>query len=483
MLERSSLEYAARSCGGQLKGAVVETLIHGVSSDSRRIRPGEIFVALQGDHFDGHDYLQQVAERGAAAAIVSDVNKVPQSFTLPVIEVNDTLRALQEFATNYRQAMLLRTVAVTGSNGKTSTKEMVATLLAVRFSTIKTEGNLNNHIGVPLSLLQIRRTHEVGVFEMGMNHPGELAPLAKMVAPTVSIITSVGPAHLEGMGDEEAVAREKASVILALPPHGIAILNADNRWTPYLRRRAVSRIVTAGFAPDADVRAENVRRLADGVEFDLILPPLDSPNWPRAISSSGPVHESTTTVRVKLAAIGDHWISNALLAAAAARSFGLTTDEIAVGFAKIKLPAMRMQSFEIEGVRWINDAYNANPDSMHAALRGLTSWPCRGRRVAVLGDMLELGVESERLHRLLGAEVARQKLDLLITVGSMAGFIAGEARTGGMLTGNIVVCDTAAQAVMALRAHVQPGDCVLVKASRGMKLESLVPQARSAGTE
>lgn len=483
MSEKPSLEYAARSCGGQLKGAMVETLFHGVSSDSRRIQPGEIFVALRGDHFDGHDHLQQAAERGAVAAMVSDVNKVPRPFSLPVIEVNDTLRALQEFATHYRQAMLLRTVAVTGSNGKTSTKEMLATLLAERFSTLKTEGNLNNHIGVPLSLLQIRRTHEVGVFEMGMNHPGELAPLAKMVAPSVSIITNVGPAHLEGMGDEEAVAREKASVILALPPDGIAVLNADNRWTPYLRRRAVSRIVTAGFASGADVRAENVRRLADDVEFDLILPPLNSPNWPRAISPRGPVDESPTPVRVKLAAIGDHWISNALLAAAAARLFGLTTDEIAAGFAKIKLPAMRMQSCEVEGVRWINDAYNANPDSMHAALQGLASRPCRGRRVAVLGDMLELGAESERWHRQLGAEAARQKLDLLITVGPMAGFIAGEARASGMQTGNIMICDTTTQAATALRAHVQPGDCVLVKASRGMKLESLVPQARPAGTE
>ena len=483
MLGKPSLEYAARACGGQLKGTMVETLFHGVSSDSRRIRPGEIFVALHGDRFDGHDYLQQAAERGAAAAIVSNSRRVPAGFRLPVIEVRDTLRALQEFAANYRQAMLLRTVAVTGSNGKTSTKDMLATLLAERFSTTKTEGNLNNHIGVPLSLLQIRRSHEIGVFEMGMNHPGELAPLAEMVAPAVSIITNVGPAHLEGMGDEQAVAREKAIAILALPPDGVAVLNADNRWTPYLRRRAVSRVVTAGFAVGADVRAENVRRSADGVQFDLILPPLDSPNWPRVVPPRGLMSESPSPVRIKLAAIGDHWISNALLAAAAARAFGLTTDEIAAGFRKIELPAMRMQACEVEGVHWINDAYNANPDSMRAALQALALWPCVGRRVAVLGDMLELGAESERWHRELGVEAARQKLDLLITVGSMAEFIAGEARANGMQTGSIVICETVTQAAAALRARIQPNDCVLVKASRGMKLEPLVPRPQPAGTE
>jgi UDP-N-acetylmuramyl pentapeptide synthase len=483
MLEKPTLEFAARACGGQLKGTMVETLFQGVSSDSRRIQPGEIFVALRGEQFDGHDYLQQVAERGAAAAIVSDASRVPESLDLPVIEVGDTLRALQQFAANYRQAMLLRTVAVTGSNGKTSTKDMLATLLAERFCTVKTEGNFNNHIGVPLSLLRIRRSHEVGVFEMGMNHPGELAPLAAMVAPSVSIITNVGPAHLEGMGDEQAVAREKAAAILALPPDGVAVLNADNRWTSFLRRRAVSRVVTAGFAADANVRAGNVQRTADGVEFDLILPPLDSANWPRVVPPRGLVSETPSPVRVKLAAIGDHWISNALLAATAARVFGLTTDEIAAGFAKIALPAMRMQSSEVDGVRWINDAYNANPDSMRAALQALALWPAQGRRVAVLGDMLELGAESERLHRQLGVEVARLKLDLLVAVGPMAGFIAGEARANGMDTGSIVICDAVPQAATALRARVQPDDCVLVKGSRGMKMEPLVPRPAPAGGE
>ena len=483
MLEKPSLEYAARACGGQLKGAMVESLFHGVASDSRQIRPGEIFVALRGDRYDGHDYLRQAAEHGASAAIVSDPSRVPPGFALPVIAVSDTLRALQQFASNYRRAMPLRTVAVTGSNGKTGTKDMLATLLAERFSTIKTEGNFNNHIGVPLSLLRILRSHEAGVFEMGMNHPGELAPLAEMVAPSVSIITNVGPAHLEGMGDEQAVAREKAAAILALSPDGVAVLNADNRWTPYLRRRVVSRVVTAGFAADAGVRAGNVRRSADGVEFDLILPPLDSPGWPRVTPPRGPENESLSPVRVKLDAIGDHWISNALLAAAAARVFGLTTDEIAAGFKKIQLPAMRMQSCEVEGVRWINDAYNANPDSMRAALQALALWPCRGRRVAVLGDMLELGVAGERWHRQLGVEVARQKLDLLVTVGPLAVFIAEEARANGMQAGGTVICENVAQAAAALRERVQPGDCVLVKGSRGMKLEPLVPRPRPASVD
>ena len=483
MLEKPTLEYAARACGGQLKGAMVETFFHGVSGDSRQIRPGEIFVALRGGRFDGHDYLQQAAERGAVAAIVSSPRRMPDAFKLPVIEVRDTLSALQQLAAAYREAMPLRTVAITGSNGKTSTKDMLAALLAERFSTIKSEGNLNNHIGVPLSLLRIRRSHEVGVFEMGMNHPGELAPLAAMVAPTVSIVTNVGPAHLEGMGDEAAVAREKAAVVLALPKEGVAVLNADNPWTPQLRRHRSSRVITAGFAPEAGVRAENIRRSADGTEFDLILPPLDSPDWPSVVPPRAPVSESPSPVRVKLAAIGDHWISNALLAAAAARVFGLTTDEIVTGFGKIELPAMRMQSCEIEGVRWINDAYNANPDSMRAALRALAERPCHGRRVAVLGDMLELGAESERWHRRLGAEAAGLRLDMLITVGLNARFIAEEAVANGMPAGGVIMCGDAAQAVAALRERFRPGDCVLLKGSRGMKMESLIPGAGPRGTE
>ena len=477
MLEKPTLEYAASACGGQLKGAMVETVFHGVSSDSRQIRPGEIFVALRGDRFDGHEYLQQAAERGAVAAIISNPRRVPDALNLPLIQVSDTLQALQRLAAAYRQAMPLRTVAVTGSNGKTSTKEMVAALLAERFSTIKTEGNLNNHIGVPLSLLRIRRSHEVGVFEMGMNHPGELAPLAAMVAPAVSIVTNVGPAHLEGMGGEEAVAREKAAVVLALPKEGVAVLNADNPWTPQLRRHAASRVVTAGLAPEAGVRAENIRHLEDGVEFDLILPPLDSPDLPCVVSPRAPASESSSPIRVRLAAIGEHWISNALLAAAAARVFGLTTDEIAAGFGKIELPAMRMQSCEIAGVRWINDAYNANPDSMRAALRALAARPCRGRRVAVLGDMLELGVESERWHRTVGVEAARLRLDMLITVGPQSRWMAEEAIAKGMSAAAVAVCDDAAQAAAALQARFHPGDCVLLKGSRGMKMELLLPAA------
>ncbi|MBI5397642.1 MAG: UDP-N-acetylmuramoyl-tripeptide--D-alanyl-D-alanine ligase [Verrucomicrobia bacterium] len=433
-----------------------DAIYTGVSSDTRQLRPGEIFVALRGERFDGHDYLEEAAQRGAVAAIVSDRRRLPASLALPLIEVDDTLQALQRLAATYRQRMPVRTLAVTGSNGKTSTKDMIATLLAERFTTIKTEGNLNNHIGVPLSLLRIQPMHEVGVFEMGMNHPGELAPLAAMVAAEIGVITNVGPAHLEGMGDEDAVAREKAAVIDNLPAHGAAVLNADNRWTPFLRGRTRARVVTAGLAPDADVRAENIQRWEGGVAFELVLPAV------------------AARVPVKLAAIGDHWISNALLAAAAARVLGLTPDEIAAGFAKVALPAMRMQVTAVNGVRWINDAYNANPDSMRAALRALAAWPCAGRRVAVLGDMLELGAQAEPLHRQIGVEAAAADLALLVTVGPLARFIAAAARARGMAAGAVVECEDVAGAAAALGDRLKAGDCVLLKASRGMKLEPLI---------
>ncbi|MCX7827251.1 MAG: Mur ligase family protein, partial [Verrucomicrobiae bacterium] len=317
-MEKLSLAFIARACGAPLKGPMVEAVFNGVSSDSRRIRPGEIFIALQGDCYDGHDFLSQAAERGATAVIVSNPRKVPEAFALPVIHVPNTLTALQQLAADYRKLMPLKTIAVTGSNGKTSTKEMLAALLSERFQTIKSEGNLNNHIGVPLSLLRIRPFHEIGVFELAMNHPCELAPLARMVAPVVGIITNVGPVHLEGMGNEEGVAREKAAVIAALPPDGVAVLNADNKWTPWLRDYTRARIVTAGLAPNADVRAENIRHTDSGVLFDLLLPAMDDP-WPGTASSAAARGEGSKRVTVSLRLLGDHWVSNALLAAAAAR--------------------------------------------------------------------------------------------------------------------------------------------------------------------
>ena len=475
-MEKLNLAFVTRACGGQLKGPMAEAVFNGVSSDSRHLRPGEIFIALQGGSFDGHDFLGEAAGRGAAAAIISNPRKVPDAFRLPVIHVSDTLNALQQLAGDYRKLMPLRTVAVTGSNGKTSTKEMLAALLAERFQTIKSEGNLNNHIGVPLSLLRIRPFHEAGVFELAMNHPCELAPLAAMVSPVVGIITNVGPVHLEGMGDEQGVAREKAAVIAALPLDGVAVLNADNKWTHLLREYTRARIVTAGLAPDANVRAENIRHGDTGVLFDLILPAMDE-HWPGTASSPTARNEGATRVAVALHLLGDHWISNALLAAGAARVLGLTAAEIALGFEKVALPAMRMQTMVVDEVHWINDAYNANPHSMEAALNAQVRCPCHGRRVAVLGDMLELGAQSERWHRRIGAAAARAGVALLVTVGREGRFIAEAAWTGGLSVDAVVVCDTVNQAAAALLDRVRAGDCVLVKASRGMKLETLVPQA------
>ena len=455
MFKECNLASAASACGGRLRDdAVNGTIFTGVTSDSRRVRPGDIFVALRGEHFDGHDYVRQAAQQGAVAAIISDRNKLPEDLSLPVIQVSDTLVALQKFAANYRKVMPLRTVAVTGSNGKTSTKDILASLLSQRFETIKTEGNLNNHIGVPLSLLRIQLLHQVGVFEMGTNHPGELAPLMEMIAPEVGVLTNVGAAHLEGFGSEEAVAIEKATVIEQLPAHGVAVLNADSRWLPFLRQRTRAHVVTAGLAADADVRAENIQRMENGVVFDIVF--------------------DEQRITVKLNALGDHWISNSLLAAAAARHFGLTISEIGAGFTNISLPAMRMQASNVAGVRWINDAYNANPESMRAALRTLAAWPCAGRRIAVLGDMLELGDQSEPLHRQMGVEAEAAGLELLVTVGSHATFIAEAAKARGMSASAVAACNDLTQAESALRGRLLPGDCVLVKASRGMQLERLV---------
>ena len=441
--------------------------IRQISTDSRSIRRGDLFVALRGDRFDGHEFVPAVLAQGAAGAIVHDGYHLPSS--LPAVRriarqsvpflfgVRDPLFAYQQLATHYRSRFTIPVVAVTGSNGKTTTKEMVAAVLAQRWPILKTEGNFNNRIGVPATLFRLTARHQAAVIEMGVDQQGQTTRLCEIVRPTIGVITNIGPDHLEFFGSMEGSAQAKAELLDLLPSDGMAMLNADDPYFDYLAARAQCRVVSFGNSAMADVRASKVTSDArQGTTFRLHLPGKIRP----------------TIVRMKVH--GTHNVTNALAAAAVGAALNLSGAMIAQGLSRFRPAAMRSQVVTLYGVHFINDCYNANPASMNAALQLLAQWRPARDRIAVLGDMLELGAETGRLHREVGQFLATQGLSRLIACGALGREIAEGARQGGMAGVQIDEVDDAAAAADHLKRILRQGDVVLVKASRGMKMEQVV---------
>jgi len=454
-MRRCTLEEVARFSGGRLIQGDPSLPVDRLHTDTRTLLAGDCFVALQGDRFDGHTFVTQVKNHGAVAAVVShhlDPSDLPGD--LGLVEVPDTLEALQRFAANYRQLLSVRTIGVTGSSGKTSTKELIASVLRTRFRTKATEGNLNNHIGVPLTLIRLDEDDEYGVVEMGMNHPGELEPLVKMTAPEIGVISSIGPAHIEFFADQAAIAAEKAELIAALPPEGLAVLNGDDEWSRRIANRTNARVVWIGKSTDSTWWAENVQVATNSLSFLL--------------------RHNGSSATVRLPVVNRVMVANALLAAAVGRECGLTMDEIARGLEAVRLPGARMQVVKAHGAWIINDAYNANPDSMKAALVALNEFPGASRRLAVLGSMGELGQHAPELHRAIGEFAAQQDLAFLIAVGPHAEACAKGAMAAGLGHNQIVTALDAEEATAVLQPLLQEGDAVLVKGSHFMGLERLV---------
>jgi UDP-N-acetylmuramoyl-tripeptide--D-alanyl-D-alanine ligase len=454
-MRRCTLEEVARFSGGRLIKGDPSLPVDRLHTDTRTLLAGDCFVALRGDRFDGHAFVPQVKNHGAVAALVSNPlvsSDLPDD--LGLVEVPDTLEALQRFAANYRQLLSVRTIGVTGSSGKTSTKELIAAVLRMRFKTKATEGNLNNHIGVPLTLIRLDEDDEYGVVEMGMNHPGELAPLVRMTAPEIGVISSIGPAHIEFFADQAAIAEEKAELIAALPPEGLAVLNSEDEWSRRIAARTSARVVWIGNGPDSTWHAEDLQITADGLSFRL--------------------RHNGGAPRVRLPVVNRVMVANALLAAAVGRECGLTLDEIALGLEAVQLPGARMQVVKTHGAWILNDAYNANPDSMRAALATLGEFPGANRRLAVLGSMGELGRHAAELHREIGEFAARQDLAFFIAVGPYAQAFAEGAIAAGFDHSRIVVALDAEEATVALRPLLREADAVLVKGSRFMGLDRLV---------
>src|SRR5438093_590743 len=406
-----TLSQIAQFAGGSLSAGDAKVVIEKVSTDSRTLKPGELFVALRGENFDGHNFIESAAKAGATGAIVESTwnRKISHNFAL--IQTKDTLQAYQELAANYRRALTLKVIAITRSNGKTSTKDFAASVLARKFRVTKTEGNFNNHVGLPRTILEATSEDEMAVWEIGMNHPGEIAALSKIAASDAAIITNIGVAHVEFMGSREAIAREKGALAEAVEPQGTVILNADDQFSKEIAVRTRAKVVFAG-TTGGSVRAIEIRQSADGSEFTIL--------------------EGAHRCRAQLPVAGLHMVQNALLAVAAGRAFGLSIEESAAGLAAAPLTKARLQIKEIAGVHFLDDSYNANPDSMKAALRTLVELDTEGKRIAVLGEMRELGPESERGHREVGETAATLGVDHLITIGEVAEFFAQGARTAGL---------------------------------------------------
>jgi UDP-N-acetylmuramoyl-tripeptide--D-alanyl-D-alanine ligase len=447
------VEFILGACAGKLVAGSRDALVKRVNTDSRASQPGDLFVALAGEHHDGHDFLPDVIQKGVAAVLV-EAKKIPANVTkCAVISVENTRRALGQVAARYRDDFSLPVVAVGGSNGKTTTKELLASVLKQKLATLWSEASFNNDIGVPLTLLRLEKKHEAAVAEIGTNHPGELAPLLKMVQPRLGVITNIGREHLEFFNDLAGVAREEGTLAEQLPAGGVLFVNGDNEWTPQIVHRTRARAVKVGLGAGNDWRASNIRVANQSVAFRIEAPRADYGG----------------DYRINL--LGRHQVTNALFAMAVGAELGLSREEIERGLAECQPPKMRMQLWEVNGVRVLDDAYNANADSMLAALQTLQDMPCKGRRVAVLGDMAELGAHSEAAHEEIGRRVVESGVGQLFAVGTMAPVLARAARAAGL--NRVFEFMDVESAASAVKSFLKPGDVVLLKASRAVKLERI----------
>jgi UDP-N-acetylmuramoyl-tripeptide--D-alanyl-D-alanine ligase len=448
-----SADDLVRGTGGRLVARSTRIVLGG-SVDSREVVPGNLFVALPGERTDGHRFVDAAIANGAAAVLVSQplASSVLDGADVTVVEVGEALRAFGAVAADWRSRFDPLVVGVTGSIAKTSTKEAIATVLASQMPTLKNEGNQNNEIGLPLTLLRLRPDHRAAVLEMGMYVGGEIADLARIARPEIGVVTAVQPVHLSRIGTIDAVERAKAELVEALPTDGVAILNADDERVRRMASRTSAEVVTYGFAADAEVRADEVESAgADGMRFTIVA---------RGKRRS-----------VTIPTLGRMAVHNALAATAVGLVSGISIEHVAVALGSGWSAPHRATLVRAGGVTIVDDSYNASPGSVLAALELLAGMS--GRRVAVLGEMLELGDGHEAGHERVGVAAAAI-VDRLVVVGSGASGIARGAREAGLAHDQVVEVEDRDGALAELRDQVRPGDVVLVKASRGIALDVLV---------
>ncbi len=451
---RLTLADVLEATGGTLLGRAdrpVEGLeLEGVSIDSRTVQHGELFLAIRGPRFDGHDFASAAAAGGAAALVLE---RPAEPSGLPAVLVPDVTRALGDLARHWRRRSAIPVVAVTGSVGKTTTKDMAARLLETRGPVLKTEGNLNNRYGLPLTLLRLQPTHTAAVVELGMSAPGEIRALAALAEPEVAVITKVAPVHLEFFPSIEAIAEAKAEILEGLGTRGTAVLNGDDPRLRRIGQRFKGRVLWFGRDSSCDVSAEACRAAGSGARFTLRV--------------------AGRSAEVELPLAGPHFVDDFLAAAAVAHALGVTPEAMAEVAPSLRPARHRGEVLRLrEDVVLLDDCYNSSPDALEAAVVALGQLPGR-RRVAVLGEMLELGPAGPRLHRERGRALAGQ-LDVLIGVGPLAKELVEGAREAGLNGGGLHHLPAAAEAASAARAIVASGDAVLVKGSRGVRLEAVV---------
>lgn len=450
-MEPRSLAFVTAACFGRLRRGVPDASVRQVTIDSRRVASGDLFFALPGGSFDGHDYVVDAARAGAAAVVV-ETGRVDLS-TLPegcgVIEVDVTRRALGRLAARYRSSFAAPTIAVAGSNGKTTTKELLAAAIGSSRSCLANEASFNNDIGVPLTLLRMGSQHAAAVVEVGSNHPGELGPLLELAQPRIGVLTSIGREHLEFFGGLDGVVEEEGTLAEKLPEHGCLVTNGDIAGLDRVLSRCAARVVRVGWAAGNSWRVVSARVTSTGTWFDL----------------ETPVPGYSGSYQISL--LGRHQALNAALAAAVCAELGLDPVRVREGLRGCKPARMRMEAVEVSGLWVLDDSYNANADSMIAGLDVLRGFPCTGRRVAVLGDMAELGAASRACHQDVG-EASANGIDLLVGVGpESVAMVESRRRLGG----DAVQFHDADGAIAWLTGVVASGDVVLVKGSRSMRME------------
>ena len=447
--------------GKLLQGS--ETVIfRGVSINSRTIKEGELFVCIKGENFDGHDFFGDAFRKGAAGIILSDTKNLSTGMLGKgespfVIQSENTLRALQDLASYQRSLFPFQVIAVTGTNGKSTTKEMIASIIETKYKTLKTQGNLNNHIGLPLTLLKREPEHEVGVLEMGMSAAGEIKRLAEIAKPDIGVITNISAGHLGQLKTIKEVQAAKGELFDSLHKEGTAIVNADDPLVLELAKSLRIKKITYGIKEPADIQASDIQNKGNhGFTFTAKI-------FDQAIP-------------VKLPQIGYCNIYNALAALATGHSLGITGKEMNLGLKNYQQIPQRNEQIHYEGMTLINDTYNANPQSMREALKTLKEINTQGKRFFIIGDMLELGPLSEPAHHELGQEIAGSNVDYLVTVGPLASLAAESAKVNVQQQLQIEKFNTHDEAANYLLQKVKKGDCLLVKGSRGSKMENVVQE-------
>jgi UDP-N-acetylmuramoyl-tripeptide--D-alanyl-D-alanine ligase len=444
---------------GTLLSGSPETIFYGISTDSRSLEKGNLFIALQGEKFDGHDYAESVFNKGASGILIHDEAKISRALADPghvVIKVADTLSALGDLAHDWRKKFSVPVIALTGSSGKTTTKEMIASIITRKKNILKTEGNLNNLIGLPQTIFRLNDQHETMILEMGTNARGEIKRLTRIAEPTIGLITNIGPAHLEGLGTMAAVREEKSDLFLNMSLPAVAVINLDDEAVAAASEKWRGGKVTFSMSPNADVTVKDIERNgARGTRFNLII--------------RGNVQKTDMKIT------GLHHVYNAMAAAAVAVAADVDIQAISEGLAEFRPFSGRMEIVKLSnGAFVLDDSYNANPASVREALMTLKDLKTNHNGFVFLGDMLELGTEAEEMHRKIGMLIATIGVKALFLRGDYSKIIAAAAMEGGMPPENIFFLSDEEQGTDYLNKHLKKGDWVLVKGSRRMKMEEFV---------